>query len=101
MQSSELSERLARLTSDQLADLERRCVYRKAWWSFWAYAKLMAPDFYTEDRDYLRNVCETLQDFYQSEDRILVMCEGRKTGEIAIEDATQEAIMTLATRDVV
>ena len=33
-------------------------------------------------------------------DRILVMCEGKKTGEIAIEEATQEAIMDKATRDI-
>ena len=30
-------------------------------------------------------------------DRIVVMCEGAVTGELPIEDATQEAIMTLAT----
>ena len=81
MQSSELSERLANLTNDQLDDLERRCTYRKAWWSFWAFAKLMAPDFYTEDRKYLRNVCETLQDFYESDDRILVMCMPPRHGK--------------------
>ena len=31
-------------------------------------------------------------------DRVLVMCEGKKTGEIPIEDATQESIMYAATR---
>lgn len=31
-------------------------------------------------------------------DRIMVMCEGRKTGEIAAKDATQEKIMELATK---
>ena len=30
-------------------------------------------------------------------DRIIVMCEGRKTGELMREDATQEAILRLAT----
>jgi ribose transport system ATP-binding protein len=30
-------------------------------------------------------------------DRIVVMCEGAVTGELSIEEATQEAIMTLAT----
>jgi len=29
-------------------------------------------------------------------DRILVMCEGEKTGELGIEEATQEKIMALA-----
>lgn len=31
-------------------------------------------------------------------DRILVMCDGRLTGEINGQDATQENIMTLATQ---
>lgn len=30
-------------------------------------------------------------------DRIIVLCEGRKTGELSIEEATQEKIMNLAT----
>jgi len=29
-------------------------------------------------------------------DRILVMCEGEKTGELDIQEATQEKIMALA-----
>ena len=31
-------------------------------------------------------------------DRIIIMCEGRKTGELAIEEANQEKIMQAATR---
>ncbi len=31
-------------------------------------------------------------------DRILVMCDGRLTGEVKGQDATQENIMTLATQ---
>lgn len=31
-------------------------------------------------------------------DRIIVMCEGKKTGELGIEEATQEKILSLATR---
>ena len=33
-------------------------------------------------------------------DRIIVMCEGRKTGEFDITEATQEKIMAAATRDI-
>jgi ribose transport system ATP-binding protein len=32
-------------------------------------------------------------------DRIVVMCEGRKSGELRIEEATQEKIMHLATME--
>ena len=31
-------------------------------------------------------------------DRIMVMCEGRVTGEVDIAEATQERIMTFATK---
>lgn len=81
MQSSELLRKLGSLTNDQLDDLARRAAYRKAWFSFWAFAKLMAPDFYRDDRPYLRNVCDTLQDFYESDDRILVMCMPPRHGK--------------------
>ena len=45
-------------------------------------------------------ISSEMTEILRMSDRILVMCEGKKTGEIAIEDATQEAIMNLATRDV-
>ena len=50
---------------------------RRLWW----YCKLMAGDFYTDDREYLRHVCDTLQDFYESDDRILVMCMPPRHGK--------------------
>ena len=33
-------------------------------------------------------------------DRIVIMCEGEKTGEIDISEATQEKIMDKATRNI-
>ncbi len=45
-------------------------------------------------------ISSEMPEILRMSDRILVMCEGKKTGELAIEDATQEAIMNLATRDV-
>ena len=33
-------------------------------------------------------------------DRIVIMCEGRKTGEVGIEEASQETIMNMATREI-
>ena len=52
MQSSRqsLTERIDALTNEQLGVLERRLIYRKAWFSFWTFAQIMAPDFYTEGR---------------------------------------------------
>ncbi len=33
--------------------------------SFWDYCKYMAPDYYREERHYLKNVCQVLQALYQ------------------------------------
>lgn len=43
-------------------------------------------------------ISSELQEILRMSDRIVVMCEGRKTGEISIEEATQEKIMHLATK---
>nr|DAT49458.1 MAG TPA: Terminase [Bacteriophage sp.] len=37
---------------------------------FFEYCKLTAPDFYKEDRQFLKDMCHELQDFYESDDRI-------------------------------
>ena len=42
-------------------------------------------------------ISSEMTEILRMSDRIIVMCEGRKTGEIAIEDATQETIMQAAT----
>ena len=43
-------------------------------------------------------ISSEMTEILRMSDRIIVMCEGKKTGEIAIEEATQESIMTAATR---
>lgn len=42
-------------------------------------------------------ISSELTEILRMSDRIVIMCEGRKTGEISIEEATQERIMTAAT----
>ena len=34
---------------------------------FFEYCKLTAPDFYKDDRQFLKNMCNELQDFYESD----------------------------------
>ncbi|MBQ3080595.1 MAG: sugar ABC transporter ATP-binding protein [Clostridia bacterium] len=41
-------------------------------------------------------ISSELQELLRLSDRVVVMCEGEKTGEMSIEDATQEKIMSLA-----
>lgn len=40
---------------------------------FFEYCKLTAPDFYKDDRKFLKDMCYQLQDFYESDDRICVI----------------------------
>ena len=40
---------------------------------FWNYCKLKAPDFYNENRPFLKDMCNTLQEFIESDKRILVI----------------------------
>lgn len=45
-------------------------------------------------------ISSEMTEILRMSDRVIVMCEGRKTGEIDISEATQENIMNLATREV-
>lgn len=40
---------------------------------FFEYCKLTAPDFYKEDRKFLKDMCNQLQEFYQGNEQILVI----------------------------
>ena len=41
--------------------------------NFWEYCKLTSPDFYYESKEYLKDMCEKLQEFYESDKKILVI----------------------------
>ncbi|MEQ2424386.1 hypothetical protein [Enterocloster hominis (ex Hitch et al. 2024)] len=40
---------------------------------FFFYCHLKAPDFYKEDRNYLRILCDTFQKFMESDDEVLIV----------------------------
>lgn len=40
---------------------------------FWEYCKLMAPDFYREDRPHLKKLCSRLQAFCESDRKVMVI----------------------------
>lgn len=40
---------------------------------FWYYCKTMAPDFYKEDRPYLKEMARELQSFYESDDKVMCL----------------------------
>lgn len=45
-------------------------------------------------------ISSEMTEILRMSDRVVVMCEGKKTGEIGIEEASQENIMNLATREI-
>lgn len=55
------------------AELIAATKLEKARRNFWYYSKLTAPDFYRDDRAFLREICDGMQDFYASDDEFLVI----------------------------
>jgi len=45
--------------------IQRELAIRKARKDFWAFCRLMYPEFYKDDRVYLEGLCKTLQAFYE------------------------------------
>lgn len=41
--------------------------------SFWKYCTFKAPSFYKEDRLYLKTFCDELQNFYESDEEVLIL----------------------------
>ncbi|WP_064615698.1 phage terminase large subunit [Streptobacillus moniliformis] len=39
--------------------------------NFWTYCQLIVPNFYTEDKTYLKSFCNELQDFWYNDDDVL------------------------------
>lgn len=53
-----------------------------------------------EDGKSIIMISSEMTEILRMSDRIVVMCEGKKTGEIGIEEASQETIMNMATREI-
>lgn len=48
---------------------------------FFFYCNLKAPNFYKKDREYLKDLCDELQDFYESDDEVLIVNEPPRHGK--------------------
>lgn len=48
---------------------------------FFFYCHLKAPDFYKEDRQYLKDLCQEFQDFIQSDDEVMIVNEPPRHGK--------------------
>lgn len=63
------------------AEYLRRARIKQARLGFYNFCRLFAPGFYTEDRPHLRSICDTLQDFAESDDPILILCMPPRHGK--------------------
>jgi len=59
----------------EYAIVQRELAIRKARKNFWLFCQLLYPEFYKDDRLYLKDLCHTLQDFYEDkiDKKILVI----------------------------
>ena len=48
---------------------------------FFSYCRLKAPDFYKPERQYLKDMCDALQAFYEGDDEVLVINEPPRHGK--------------------
>ena len=70
------------LTKKQWEALQHQARMELARRDFWEFCKCKAPDFYMEDRRYLRNICHELQDFYEDPNaRVMILNEPPRHGK--------------------
>lgn len=58
-------------TNKELIRVGAKCELARR--NFFYYCHLKAPDFYSEDRQYIVNLCNDLQSFYEGNDEILII----------------------------
>ena len=68
----ELYEELG-LPKAQYEELQYQAKLELARRDFWYFCCLLAPDFYMEGRTYLKEFCYALQEFYESDQRVLII----------------------------
>ena len=57
------------ISNIDLAEIQKALARKE----FFSYCNLKAPDFYKEDRNFLVSVCHDFQDFYESDEDVLVL----------------------------
>ena len=62
------------LTREQYDEIRHQALMELCRRDFWTFCKTKAPDFYKEDRTYLKEFCHALQEFYEDdEQRVLII----------------------------
>lgn len=68
----ELYEELG-LTKAQYEEVKYQALLELCRRDFWTFCCTLAPDFYREDRPYLKEFCKALQEFYETDERVLII----------------------------
>lgn len=55
------------LTEKQFREVQYQARLELARRNFWTFCCTLAPDFYMEGRDYLKELCHTMQEFYETD----------------------------------
>ena len=74
-------------------ELRRQAKFELARRDFFYYCKLTKPFFYKDDRVYLKEICNELQDFLNSNDRILVLNAPPRHGKSLTAQAFTEWVL--------
>ena len=61
------------LTEAQYKEVQLQAKLELCRRDFWTFCKTLAPDFYMEGRDYLKEFCYALQEFYETDERVLII----------------------------
>ena len=61
------------MTGEELKALQKLAKIELARRNFFDYCNIMAPDFYTPDREYLVDMCNQLQAFWESDETIMII----------------------------
>ena len=61
------------ITEKQYREIQYQARLELARRDFWEFCKLLAPDFYMEGREYLKEFCIALQEFYEGDQRVLII----------------------------
>ena len=61
------------LTEEQYNEVRYQAKLELCRRDFWEFCKVLAPDFYMEGRDYLKELCYALQHLYESDEKILII----------------------------
>ena len=69
------------LTEKQFREIQYQARLELARRDFWTFCCTLAPDFYMEGRDYLKNICRNFQEFYESDEKVMIINEPPRHGK--------------------